>query len=99
MDSAIALEQLTQIKNTLVFDITKNSTGVDGQILFQNPISFVRDNNPSVIYNVFGFDKGQILFDNYQIDNNPVDIYSLPIECLIKVKEQIEFYLAKKILL
>jgi len=96
MESHLVNAQIQEIKSTLTRFITTQSNCEPERIMFSRPVLFMINDNPDMICNVYGINKGILLFDTPHIGIEIVDIAILPIETLIKVKEQMEYHYKNK---
>lgn len=96
MESHLVNAQIQEIKSTLARVITTQSICEPERIMFSQPVIFMIHENPDMIFNVYGINKGILLFDTPRAGIEIVDIAILPIETLIKVKEQMEYYYKNK---
>lgn len=99
MDSSILINQLNQLKKSIVFSLEnsleeyKNDTiNFTKQFFFNDPY------NPNLMYSIYGLSNKKLLYDSIVISKNELDIFSLPIEGLLFVKEEIDFYKNSKIM-
>lgn len=91
MESYAVKNQIQDIKFNLIRFI-QGEINVNKEVcLFSNPIIFLYMDKPDMLCNVYGVKNGGLLFDSHNPMFESLDLNSLPIEILIKIKEQLEF--------
>ena len=96
MESHLVNAQIQDIKSNLARFITAQSNSEPDSMIFSKPVMFMLNDNPDMVCAVYGINRGVILFDSPHTGIESVDIGLLPVETLIKVKEQMEYHYKSK---
>ncbi len=84
------------MKGNLSRFILTQSNAETQRIMFSRPVMFMLNDNPDMVCAVYGINKGVLLFDTHNTGIELIEIGSLPIETMLKVKEQMEFHFKGK---
>jgi len=96
MESHIVNAQIQDTKSTFVRFINAQSNSEPDSIIFSKPVMVMLNDNPDMVCSLYGINKGIILFDSHHTGIESVDVAVLPIETLVKVKEQMEYHYKSK---
>lgn len=96
MESYIVNSSVQELKSNLSRFILSQSNGESEKIMFSKSVLFMHKNNPDMVCSVYGIDKGLLLFDTLHTGVETIELTELPIETMIKVKEQMEYHFKNK---
>lgn len=96
MESHIVNAQIQEMKSNFARFISAQSNSEPDSIMFSKPVMFMLNDNPDMVCAVYGINRGIILFDSPHTGIESIDIGTLPIETLVKVKEQMEYHYKNK---
>lgn len=92
MESHLVNAQVQDIKSNLARFMLAQSNSEAERIMFSRPVFFMAEDNPDMVCSVYGIDRGVLLFDSPHTGIESLELGSLPVETLVKVKEQMEFH-------
>ncbi len=90
MQSSGASSQIQPIKTALVRSLISDCANLRETVYFTRPVVFIYNNSPDSICNIYGIENNQILFDSINPNITTIVYESIPLECLIAMKEEIE---------
>jgi len=90
MESHLINAQVQELKTRLVRVILSSNVNDPEMKEFSNIVVFAYMGNPDFVCNVYGIKQGVLAFDCMNSSLQALDLNALPIECLIKIKEEME---------
>lgn len=96
MESHLVSAQVREIKSGLARFITAQSNSEPERVLFSRPVLFMSGDNPDMVFSVYGIDRGVLLFDTPFYGVESLDINTVPVEAVIRIKEQMEYHYKNK---
>lgn len=79
------------MKSNLARFMTAQSNSEPEAMTFSRPVIFMLNDNPDMVCSIYGINNGILLFDSPHTGIESIEIGRLPIETMIKVKEQMEY--------
>lgn len=90
MEASGASNQLEAIKQALVKTLISECTRLGERFYFTRPVLFIYNNNPLSVCNVYGIENNVLLFDTPDPNLRLLDHYSIPVEGLVLIKQEVE---------
>jgi hypothetical protein len=98
MESSIYYNQIEQIKFRLIADIESEIKQINELVYFTNTFYYVDSQNSDALYSLYGIENGMVIADSALVGRNIFEVNSLPLEVILFVKKEIEYYNKSKII-
>jgi len=98
MEPSIFYNQLEQLKNNLVNDVETELKEINEIVYFTNTFFYVESKDPDTLCSLYGIENGVVIADGMLTGKIAYDIRSLPLEVILFVKNEINYYKKSKII-
>lgn len=91
MESHTIFSQVQTIKGNLARQIIMESVAHKEPVIFSSTVFHMDPMNPYRVFSIYGIDKGMLMFDTHMVGTESLELNSLEVETMARVKEQMEF--------
>jgi hypothetical protein len=96
MESYVINSQIQDIKGNLARFIITQSVAETEAVSFSRPVFHMDPVMPERVFSIYGIKNGSLLFDTPITGTEELPLESLPVETVIRIKEQIEYHYKSK---
>lgn len=99
MDYTIILNQFNSLKKNLIYNIEqKLDKYKEETILFSKQFFHYDQVNTNFVYSIYGIKNNNLLYDSLIIEGSNLNLLSLPLEGLLFINQEVEFFENNKII-